>query len=81
LVKVFHHEGQHLEYILRGIAVNDIARGYLAVVANSSYSRDLGLVAAEAPKPEALAPYLSYGEVGQVIAAKARDTFRRRFRR
>lgn len=81
LVKVFHHEGQHLEYILRGITVEDMARGFLAVVANSSYSRNLGLVAADAPKPEALAPYLSYGEVGQLMVAKARDTFRRRFPR
>jgi hypothetical protein len=80
-VKVFHHEGQHLEYILRGITVDDIARGYLAVVANSSYSRDLGLVDADAPKPQALAPYLSYHEVGQLLAAKARGTLRRRLKR
>ncbi|MCX6432173.1 MAG: DUF6492 family protein [Actinobacteria bacterium] len=80
LVKVFHHEGQHLEYILRGITVDDIARGYVALVINSNYSRDLGLIRPDAPKPEALAPYLSYGEVGQLISAKAKDTFRRRFR-
>jgi len=81
LVKVFHHEGQHLEYILRGITVDDIARGYVGLVINSNYSRDLGLIPADAPKPEALSQYLSYAEVGQVLSAKAKDTFRRRFGR
>lgn len=81
LVKVFHHEGQHLEYILRGITTEDMARGYLAVVTNSSYSRDLGLIAPDAPKPQALAPYLSYGEVGKLLMNKAHNSFRRHFRR
>jgi len=78
LVKVFHHEGQHLEYILRGITIDDIARGYLAVVVNSNYSRDLGVMSAVASKPESLGRYLSYGEVGQLLTAKIRDTYRRR---
>ena len=77
LVKVFHHEGQHLEYILRGITTDDIARGYLALVVNSNYSRDLGLIDADASKPESLSQYLSYGEVGALIAAKAKSTLRR----
>jgi hypothetical protein len=81
LIKVFHNEDQHLEYILRGVSVDDIARGFVGLVINSNYSRDLGLVTADAPKPEALSPYLSYGEVGQLFAAKAKDTFRRRIRR
>lgn len=81
LVKVFHNEGQHLEYILRGIQLADIARGYLAVVVNSNYSRDLGLMSSSAPKPEALSPYLSYGEVAQLVSAKLKDTARRRFGR
>jgi len=78
LVKVFHHEAQHLEYILRGITLDDIARGYLAVVVNSNYSRHLGVMSAAASKPQSLGRYLSYGEVGQLFAAKIRDTYRRR---
>jgi hypothetical protein len=78
LVKVFHHEGHHLEYILRGITQADIARGYLAIVVNSNYSRDLGVVESSASKPESLGRYLSYGEVGQLLASKFKDTFRRR---
>lgn len=78
LVKVFHHEGHHLEYILRGITVEDIARGYLALVVNSNYSRDLGLIDASASKPELLSCYLSYGEVWQLITSKVKNTFQRR---
>ena len=78
LVKVFHHENQHFEYILRGVTESDIARGFLAVVVNSNYSRDMGVLPADAPKPQALAPYLSYVEVAKLIGAKTTDTFRRR---
>jgi hypothetical protein len=81
LVKVFHHENQHFEYILRGVTEADMARGFLAVVVNSNYSRGMGVLPADAPKPQALAPYLSYGEVAQLISAKAADTFRRRTKR
>jgi hypothetical protein len=78
LVKVFHNESQHLEYVMRGIQVEDIARGYLAVLINSNFSRDKGVVDPRASKPESLAPYLSYGEMAKVISAKFRDTARRR---
>ena len=80
-VKVFHHEGHHLEYILRGVSTEDIARGYLAVVINSNYSRGMGVMAADATKAESLSPYLSYGEVWQVFWCKVRDTFKRRLGR
>ncbi|MSW82588.1 MAG: hypothetical protein F2840_15770, partial [Actinobacteria bacterium] len=38
LVKVFHHEEQQVEYALRGVTNDDIARGYLALVVNSNYA-------------------------------------------
>lgn len=81
LVKVFHDEDEHLAAILMGITETDIARGYLGVVVNSNYSRDLGLLPVREGKPESLAPYLSYGEVWRLLAAKARDTWRRRLRK
>ena len=81
LVKVFHNEDQHLEYILRGVTLADIARGYLAVVVNSSYARELENVTVKDGKADSLAPYLSYGEVSELIAAKLKDTFNRRFRK
>lgn len=78
LVKVFHHEGQHLEYVMRGITTDDIARGYLALVVNSNFSRDIGMIRSDASKPEVLSHYLSYGELGAVLRDKAKDTLRRR---
>lgn len=78
LVKVFHNEDQHLAAILMGVSDADLARGYLGVVVNSNYSRDLGLVEHGDDKPSILAPYLSYGEVGRLLGAKMRDTWRRR---
>ncbi|GDX33125.1 hypothetical protein LBMAG15_20600 [Actinomycetes bacterium] len=81
LVKVFHNESQHLEYVMRGVTTADIARGYVALVINSNYARDVGVVPAETSKPDYLARYLSYGEVAQLIASKAKDTFQRRFQR
>lgn len=80
VVKVFHNEDQHLDYVVRGISVDDIARGYLALVINSNYSRDIGLISAEASKPELLSHYLSYGELGSVLSGKVKDTLRRRLR-
>ncbi len=80
-VKVFHHEGQHLEYVLRGITVDDIARAYVAVVVNSNYSRDLGLIPVGADKPELVSHYLSYAEVASLLSTKAKATIRRRLGR
>lgn len=80
LVKVFHNEDQHLEYIRRGIGLDDLARAYVAVVVNSNYSRSIGAVDAGATKPELLAQYLSYGEVGKVLGAKISETAQRRWR-
>lgn len=77
-VKVYHDEEQHLAAILSGIGPEDLARAYVAVVVNSNYSRGQGLVAASSDKAAALAPYLSYGEVKDLLSAKVRDTWRRR---
>lgn len=78
LVKVFHHEGQHLEYILRGVTVDDMSRGYVAAVVNSNFARDLGLISLDADKPAALAPYLSYSELGRLFLRKVRASLHRR---
>jgi hypothetical protein len=78
LVKVFHNQDQHLEYILRGVTTNDIARGYLAVVINSNFARGLTTVSVDDSKPDALAPYLSYGELVQTGFSKVKETWQRR---
>jgi hypothetical protein len=82
-VKVFHHEGQYLEYVSRGISVEDLARGYLAVVINSSFSRGLpqSPSAHLGSKSESLAPHLSYGEVVELIRTKVLHSARNLFGR
>lgn len=77
-VKVFHNEDQHIDAIGRGVTVEDLARSYLAVVINSNFSRDVGVISPYASKAEAIAPYLSYGELAAVVGRKVSDTFRRR---
>ena len=80
LVKVFHTEDQYLEYVLRGITNGDVARGYLAVVVNSNFSRDAGFRDLGGDRPTALAPHLSYAEALRLLGAKARLTWARRAR-
>lgn len=77
LVKVFHNEGQQLEYILRGVTEADIARGYLALVVNSNYARAIESAAPDASKVQSLAPHLSYGEAVALLAAKLQQSLRR----
>ena len=77
-MKVFHNEDQHIDAITRGLTMEDLARSYLAVVINSNYSRDVGIISPYASKPEAIAPYLSYGELAKVAGRKLADTLGRR---
>ena len=81
LVKVFHNEDQHLASLMRGEGVEDFARAYLALVVNSNYSRDVGLVNASGDKRELLGQYYSYRELLEVFASKGKETARRRLGR
>ncbi len=77
-LKVFHNQSQHVEYLLRGATLKDIARGYLGVVINSNYSRGLGLVNANASQEEAIGAYLTYQQLLMVLGAKVKATFSRK---
>ncbi len=44
IFKYFHNKDQHLEYIKKGISLEDISRSYVGVVINSNYSRYAGVV-------------------------------------
>lgn len=82
LVKVFHHEGQHMEYLLRGIEHDDMARGYLALVVNSNFERTVAArggtpASTDTNKPAGLAPYLSYTEVARLIGHKLTSSVKR----
>ena len=47
IFKYFHHKNHHLEYLQKGITLQDISRGYIGVVVNSNYSRGYGVVSYE----------------------------------
>ncbi len=47
IVKYFHHKNHHLEYLQRGITLQDIARGYVGIAINSNFSRKYGVVSYE----------------------------------
>jgi hypothetical protein len=44
IMKYFHHKNHHLEYLQKGITLQDISRGYIGVVINSNYSRGYGVI-------------------------------------
>lgn len=47
IFKYFHTKNHHLEYLRKGITLQDISRGYMGVVINSNYSREYGVVSYE----------------------------------
>ena len=55
--KTFHNASQHMEYVLKQIGPNDIARGYVGVIVNSGFSRQYGIVAPEEPRYQTLGRY------------------------
>lgn len=59
IVKTFHTPTQHLEYVMRGVSEEDVARGFVAVVVNSNYSRGEGVMALTEAPHMALASYVS----------------------
>jgi hypothetical protein len=59
IIKTFHNATQHLEYVLRGVTMDDVARGYVAVVVNSNYSRGDGVLSLNDSPHMALASYVT----------------------
>jgi hypothetical protein len=71
LVKVFHHEGQHLESALRGLKPHDLARGYVGVVVNSNFANAWMGVSLGESRTQTLARYLTYGQLLAALWIKA----------
>lgn len=44
IIKFFHQKAHHLDYLRKGIKIEDIARGYIGYNINSNYSRGFGIV-------------------------------------
>lgn len=77
IVKTYHNAGQHLEDVLKGVGTEDLARGYVAAVVNSNYSRGIGQIGADQSKPESLAYYLTYSDLLRVLGVKVKRALRR----
>ena len=81
LVKVFHTPQHHLEQSIRGLTVEDYARGYLAVVVNSNFSRDQEVTQFSSSRPHVLAEYLSLSELLRSLAVKLQMAIHPRVKR
>ena len=73
LFKTFHNSEQHLDYVLRRVTEEDIARGYVGVVVNSNYSRGEGVVPLDLQRYEALASYVTVPTLVKAMAFRAWD--------
>lgn len=70
LFKFFHHKNQHAEYVLRGVTISDLARGYIGVNVNSNYSRGFGVIAFDGDRNRLMAQYFSNAEVLKICIYK-----------
>lgn len=78
IVKTFHNATQHLDYVLRGVSEEDLARGYIAVVVNSNYSRGDGVLSLSSSPTKLIASYVSFSNLFAVLGKKIRvSAFRR----
>jgi hypothetical protein len=68
LVKVIHHQGEHLRYYLNGFKKADFAAAYLGIIVNSNWSRQYGLVDFDTPPVEL---YRSVGSWADWISKNA----------
>lgn len=76
IVKTFHNANQHLEYQLRGITKEDAARGFVAIVVNSNFSRGHGVLDASEPLKDTLAAYVPLPQLLKAFGIKLwRDIF------
>lgn len=78
LVKTFHHEGQHLEFALRGIGPDEVARGFVGVVVNGNFADAYGNFGYGAALSNTLARYVPPSDLFRALAEQAGDSIRRR---
>jgi len=87
-IKIFHHEGQHIEFLAKGLTHADLARGYLGVLVNSNFDREFEQFDPQGrsdpqdrsgpqDKTEVLGRYLSYSEFFRLGVSKVKASFGR----
>lgn len=67
IVKTFHNPTQHLDYVLREVNQADLARGYIAVVVNSNYSRGDGVLSLTTAPTQLMASYIGFGDLFRAL--------------
>ena len=72
IVKTFHNSTQHLDYVLREVTTPDLARGYVAVVINSNYSRGDGVLSLTSSPTQLMASYVSIGDLYRALGRRFR---------
>ena len=80
-IKTFHNATQHLAYVLQGLTPEDAARGYVAVVVNSNYSRGNGVISLDEPTHLAVASYLTTREILKALWCRVRRSMSPRSKR
>lgn len=63
IVLMLHQSHQYLEYSLKGTTEPDLARGYIAVLINSGFSRSSGVGQLNAPLETVLGSYVDYRDL------------------
>jgi hypothetical protein len=70
IFETIHMQHQHLSYALKGVKVDDLARGYVGVVVNSGHSRDQGVLDFETDFVDTLARNVGYGTLVSAFAER-----------
>ena len=73
--KVIHSSAQHEDLLIRGVTMEDIARGYLGVIVNSNFAKSWSGMDHRVPRAQALAQYMSWSQLFEIMRAKAARTF------
>jgi hypothetical protein len=76
-VKMLHHDGQHAEYALRGTTLDDVARGYVGLVINSSFARIWPDITPDEPTSVTLSRYVPASVLASAFLQKFRLLFGR----
>ena len=68
--KMLHHEGHHMEMALRGLTLEDYARGYVGLVVNSSFAREWADLSPDEPASRTVARYVGLGTLASALGRR-----------
>ena len=69
-VKMLHHDGHHVEYAVRGTTLDDVARGYIGIVINSSFARIWPDITPDETTSATLSRYVPASVLASALARK-----------